>query len=118
MVLIRRKPDIPTSEITPLSVYQNRRQFLKTTAALAIGGSASILAIESEDAQATEKFENIIDSPYSSTDEELTSFKDVTSYNNFYEFGTDKRSPSKLAHRLTTRPWSLSVSGECEAPRD
>ena len=118
MVLIRRKPDIPTSEITPLSVYKNRRKFLKTTAALAIGGTASILAIESEDAQAAQKFENIMDSPFSSTDEELTSFKDVTSYNNFYEFGTDKRSPSKLAHRLTTRPWSLSVSGECEAPRD
>lgn len=118
MVLIRRKTDIQTSEITPLGVYQQRRKFLKTTAAFAIGGSASMLAIGSQAAQISDKFENLITSPYSTTDEDLTSYKDVTSYNNFYEFGTDKRSPSKFAHKLTTRPWSLSVSGECEAPRD
>ncbi len=91
---------------------------MKTTAALAIGGSVPLLALKGENAYAMgTKFENLVESPYS-TDEETTSYKDVTSYNNFYEFGTDKRSPAKEAHRLTTRPWSLSVSGECEAPKD
>ena len=96
----------------------DRRRFMKTTAALAIGGSVPLLSLKSEDAKAMgTKFENLIESPYS-TDDKLTSYDDVTSYNNFYEFGTDKQSPAKFAHMLTTRPWSLSVSGECEAPKD
>ncbi len=119
MILIKHKPDIASSEITPQSVYLNRRKFMQTTAALAIGGSVPFMALANRQAHAMgTKFENLIKSPYSATDAELTSYEDVTSYNNFYEFGTDKRSPAKEAHRLTTRPWSLSVSGECEAPKD
>lgn len=91
---------------------------MKTTAALAIGGSVPFLSAAGRDALAMgTKFENLVKSSYT-TDEKLTSYDDVTSYNNFYEFGTDKQSPAKFAHRLTTRPWSLSVSGECEAPKD
>jgi sulfoxide reductase catalytic subunit YedY len=116
-IIIQQKPDIKPSEITPQSVYQNRRKFLKTTAALAIGGSLPLLSLGSKEAAAATKFENLIKSPFS-TDAEQTDYEDVTSYNNFYEFGTDKRSPAREAHRLTTRPWSLSVSGECEAPKD
>ena len=67
--------------------------------------------------QAAVKFDNLVKSPYS-TSQKQTAYDDVTSYNNFYEFGTNKRDPSKFAHMLNTRPWSLSVSGECEAPKD
>ena len=118
-MLIQRKSDIRPSEITPQSVYQNRRKFLKATAALAIGGSVPLLYGVSRDALAEPvKFSNLIKSPYSTTTDELTGYKEVTTYNNFYEFGTDKKSPARYADKLTTRPWSLSVSGECEAPRD
>jgi sulfoxide reductase catalytic subunit YedY len=108
-IIIQQKPDIKPSQITPQSVYQNRRKFLKTTAALAIGGSLPLLSLGSREAAAATKFENLIKSPFS-TDAELTDYEDVTSYNNFYEFGTDKRSPSKEAYRLTTRP------GVCQYP--
>jgi sulfoxide reductase catalytic subunit YedY len=58
---------------------------------------------------------DVIDTPYGSG-LKLTSYDDVTSYNNFYEFGTDKSDPAKHAHMLKTRPWSIVVDGECEAP--
>ena len=115
-MLIQRAPKIKPSEITPHSVYKNRRQFLKSGAALAIGGSVPMLA--SLEASAGTKFENLVKTDYQVDDRDLTSYKDVTTYNNFYEFGTDKRSPAQEAHTLRTRPWSLSVSGECEAPKD
>ncbi len=117
VILIRTKADIRPSEITPEGIYHNRRKFLKSTAALAIGGSAPFVSLRSQASTAKTKFENLASSPFS-TDEDLTSYDDVTSYNNFYEFGTGKSEPAAEAHRLTTRPWSLAVSGECEAPRD
>ncbi len=115
--LIQRKADIRPSEITPQDVYRNRRKFLQSTAALAIGGSVPLLSLPAKSAAATIKFENLGSSEFS-TDDKQTSYDDVTSYNNFYEFGTGKSDPATEAHRLTTRPWSLSVSGECEAPKD
>lgn len=114
-MLIKRKSGILPSEITSESVYRDRRRFLGTGAAFAIGGSIPMLA--SLSASASMKFENLVKTDYV-VDEELTSYKDVTTYNNFYEFGTDKKSPAKEAHTLRTRPWSLSVSGECENPKD
>jgi len=116
VILIRQKPDINPSEITPQSVYQNRRKFLKSTVALSIGGP-SLWALGTNTASAAVKFENVASSPFSTSDK-LTDYEDVTTYNNFYEFGTDKRSPAKLAKNLTTRPWSVKVEGECENPKD
>ncbi len=115
--LIQNKADIRPSEITPQDVYRNRRKFLQSTAALAIGGSVPMLSLPAKSAAAAVKFENLGSSEFS-TDDKQTSYDDVTSYNNFYEFGTGKNDPAAEAHRLTTRPWSLSVSGECEAPKD
>ncbi len=89
---------------------------MKSTAALTIAGPASLLALSTQPANAAVKFENVAKSSFS-TDEELTDYDDVTSYNNFYEFGTDKRTPAKIAHRMTTRPWTVEVSGECEKPK-
>ncbi len=116
-MLIQRPPKIQPSEITPEHIFKNRRQFLKTSAAFAIGGSVPMLS-SLPAASAQMEFENLIKTDYVVEDRELTSFADVTTYNNFYEFGTDKRSPAKEAHTLVTRPWSLSVSGECEASKD
>lgn len=114
-MLVGKKPDIPPSEITPEHIYRNRRKFIKTSAALAIGGALPMMHLST--ATAATKFENLVKTDYT-VDDDLTDYEDVTSYNNFYEFGTDKRSPKKFAHLLKPRPWSLSVSGECEAPRD
>ncbi len=103
-MLIRRKPDIPTSEITDESVYWNRRAFLRAAAgavgaAALAGGGASLLA-ETRRAD----------------DDKLTPYKDVTGYNNFYEFGTSKDDPKRYAGALTTRPWSVAVEGEIKHP--
>ncbi len=108
----RRKPSpIRPSEITERGVWERRRQFIKAAAA---AGAASLLPLGSR-LQAGEKIPGVIKSALSS-DADPTPYDDVTGYNNFYEFGTDKRDPAESAHRLETRPWNLSVDGECEAP--
>ena len=83
---------------------------------MAVAGPASLLTLNTQRAQAAMMFDNVSKSIFS-TDEEQTSYEDVTSYNNFYEFGTDKQSPAKFAHMMKTRPWTLEVSGECEKPK-
>ncbi len=106
---------IPASQITQESVYQGRRTLLQAFAiapALTLAGCA-----EAEPpappktvvtpAQARSGFR---------TTEELTKFADVSSYNNFYEFGTGKTDPSTAAKTLKTQPWSIAVSGECAKP--
>ena len=103
MVLIRKAPDIRASEITPHSVYLNRRALLAGGAAAGLGS-----LLPPTDAWAA-KLE-AIKSKYS-TDEKLTSLKDVTSYNNFYEFGTKKSDPAKYAHEMKTDPWSVKIDG-------
>ena len=112
MVLIRPPADIPPSEITPESVYRARRQFLQAGAAVA--GAALLSRLAPVQAK-TGRFSDAVRSTYS-TDEAATEFKDVTTYNNFYEFGTDKEDPAKHAHSLKTSPWSVGVEGECAKP--
>ena len=108
-MLIRRPPDIRASEITPKSVYLRRREFLGGAAAL---GMAAALPFGPARAALT-----AAKSPFS-TDEPLTPLKDVTSYNNFYEFGTDKDDPAKNAHTLTTTPWTVKVDGLVDKPAE
>ena len=93
-MLIGKPNKIKSSEITPESVYINRRKFIGKSVALGAG------AIVGASAQAGLQ-----------PDDELTPERIVTSYNNFYEFGTDKSDPAKHAHTLTTDPWSVEVSG-------
>jgi len=108
-MIIRRSEDIRPSEITPFSVYLNRRQLIGAGIALSLG---SLLArTVRADALAAAK------SPLS-TDEEPTAFKYVTSYNNYYEFGTGKSDPSQNTHTLTTKPWTLKVDGLVDKPAD
>ena len=100
-------PDDQT-RITPKHVYLNRRHFL----GLVAGGSL-ILGSDAEAAG----FENLIKSPLSATDEKVTPKQAATAYNNFYEFGTGKADPARNAGKLKTRPWKVSVEGECKKPK-
>ncbi len=106
-MLIKRPADILPSEITDKALYLNRRAFMKAAAlaGLALGGAGLALP-----GQAAVKLPGVRKSPLS-IDESQTPYKDVTTYNNFYEFGTDKDSPAKAAHTLVTRPWTLTVEG-------
>ena len=122
-MLIKKSPDLRESDVTPRDVYVRRREFLKVagntalavTAAGAIGGvltSSEEAAAQNPNAQ---KLTNLKKSPFD-TDEKLNSYKDVTTYNNFYEFGLDKADPAKYAGSLKTRPWSIVVEGQCAKP--
>jgi len=115
-MLIRKRSDIRPSEITSPEHYAQRRTILRAAAALGVGAIASgpAAALVRPAGKGT-PIPDVIDTSYGSG-LKLTSYDDVTSYNNFYEFGTDKGDPAKHAHMLQTRPWSIVVDGECEAP--
>jgi len=108
-----RKPwDLPASEITPPEIYHERRHFMQGVAALAAGS----LVGTAEEAQAGAKLAGVRASPYK-LDDDRTPYKDVTTYNNFYEFGTGKDDPARRAGSLVTRPWTVAVEGEVRHAR-
>ena len=114
-MLIKKAADIPSSEITPKSLYLNRRKFLAGTAlagavAVAAGVGLHEMASPSSVAQANTKIDGIQKSPFSTT-ETITPYKDVTNYNNYYEFSTDKYEPAGLAKDFKTRPWTVTIDG-------
>src|SRR6202142_4212163 len=114
-MLIRKPAEIPSSEITPKKTYLNRRVFLATaalTGAAAVSGVAfRELAEPSLLAQANAKIDGLQKSSFSTTEKE-TPYKDVTNYNNFYEFSTDKYEPAGLAKNFKTRPWTVTIDGD------
>jgi sulfoxide reductase catalytic subunit YedY len=103
-------PRIAPAEITPPEVYFSRRALI--AGALASGASALLRAAESAPAQAP-ALVYTRNARYS-VSEQPNRFEEIAGYNNFYEFGTDKESPSRNAHTLRTRPWSVTVHGEAE----
>lgn len=105
-MLIRKAPQIQFSAVTPKSLYLNRRKFLA-------GGAGAMLAARQPALAA--KLMNLQKSPFSTT-EAPTPFKDITSYNNFYEFGTGKPDPARNATKFHTSPWQVSVEGLCNKP--
>ena len=108
-----RIPAIPSSEVTPRA-YLDRRKFMVSAAAAAAGvglGAAGELFSPSITALANAKIEGVQKSPFSTTEKE-TPYKDVTNYNNFYEFSTDKYEPAQLAKNFKTRPWTVTIDGE------
>ncbi len=116
-MLITRPADIPSSEITDKKVYLNRREFLQAATGTAAVAAAGLLGSEALLHAATpaphgRKLENIKKSAFS-TDEKPNKWDEITTYNNYYEFGTDKDSPSMLARTLKPEPWSVTVDGEC-----
>lgn len=112
---ILRYPIPPPSEITPPAAWSGRRRFI---AQLAGGfGMAAGLAATAQAASERQRFEGLVPGPHSLTDDKPTPYDTVTSYGNFYEFGPDKDSPARHAHRLRTRPWTVAVEGEVKSPR-
>ena len=116
-MLIKRPADIKPSAITDKKLYLSRRQFLQDTTALsmAVPVLATGAALLPTAARAGAKLDGLVMSPFSS-DEPLTSYEAVTSYNNFYEFGTDKSDPAKKSGKFKPRPWSVVIAGECDKP--
>jgi len=105
-MLIRKAADIRYSEITPKSVYLNRRAFLAGVPAAFLGARELMAGTKLQ----------TVKSPLTTTGEKLNSYKDVSSYNNYYEFGVDKDVPSVAAKNFKTSPWVVSVEGECAKP--
>jgi Sulfite oxidase and related enzymes len=111
-----RLPKIPTSEITDEAVYRDRRRLLAAFASAPLLGALSGCA-EAEPPPPPKSAPRPADLKAGfSTSEPLTRYEDITTYNNFYEFGTDKGDPSRAAKTLRTTPWSVVVDGECARP--
>jgi methionine sulfoxide reductase catalytic subunit len=135
LIKVKTARDIPSSEITPKAVYQDRRAFLRGSTEIALGASLMGVLSPAAQAQAARSAAdlNLATKPawlvqqmakrkpvpaggsFHATDA-VTPFGDVSGYNNFYEFGTDKSDPSTRAENFSIDPWSVEVAGECGKP--
>ena len=119
MIIRSRRPsDIPSSEITPEGVYMNRRKFIQ---AAALGGAGLALgpkALGAEEGSARQEVPARFRSMTSELDEPLNSYTDVTTYNNFYEFGTGKDDPHRNSGDFRPRPWTVRIEGHVNNPGD
>jgi sulfoxide reductase catalytic subunit YedY len=106
-MLITRRPEIPTSEITDESAYATRREFLKAAGfgLAAVGGLVPFPKLEPGSA-------------FGADDDKLTPWDAITGYNNYYEFGTDKEDPSHNATGFRSRPWKVAIAGEVSRPAE
>ena len=107
--------DIARSEITPQGVFENRRRILQAAGAVALGSLIGVhgeayAEYSSPDPKALKLGAKT--NPKFVVTDKVTSYKDITTYNNFYEFGTDKSDPAHNAGTLRPRPWKVSVEGE------
>ena len=104
-MLIGRRPDIPSSEITDERIYVDRRKFLATGSLLGVAAATGALpgCLKASPSEAE-------------ADDKLTPYKDVTTYNNYYEFGTGKEDPAENAGSFRTTPWSVTVEGLVKRP--
>ena len=114
-MLIRKSQEIPSSEITPKRLYLNRRKFLAGAALAGAAAAAGVklreIAAPSTTVLAGNKINGITKSPFSTT-ETITPYQDVTHYNNYYEFSTQKDEPAELAKNFRTRPWKVKIDGQ------
>jgi len=116
-MLIKSSASIPSSEITDKRLYMDRRTFMRSATALATARAmlgADALVQAAQPASHGKKLENVRASGYST--DERTTWEQITSYNNYYEFGADKEQPARLARTLVTEPWTVAVEGECNKP--
>jgi sulfoxide reductase catalytic subunit YedY len=107
-VLIRRPPKIQASDITDERSYLNRREFIAVSGLIA----GSTMAGTQDTGGLLRSAGRVL----GRDDDELTPYEDVTTYNNFYEFGTNKDDPAKQAGDFRTRPWTVTVEGEVNRP--
>ncbi|MGB7549041.1 MAG: protein-methionine-sulfoxide reductase catalytic subunit MsrP [Terracidiphilus sp.] len=123
-MLIGKPYGIPSSEITSKDDYLNRRRFMRGALSGAVAAGAAALGAERLaevfspriGALAATKLQTV-KSPLTTTGEQLTSFEDITHYNNFYEFGVQKSDPAQNAGVLPTRPWSVRIEGLVKKPK-
>lgn len=121
-MLIGKASDIPSSEITSRDTYRfylDRRRFLRGAAAAGAAVLGTDRLAELFDPRTTAHADTklqTVPSPLTTTGEQLTSYADITHYNNFYEFGVDKGDPAKNAGGLPTRPWTIKVEGKVAKP--
>ncbi len=116
---VYRPPPIAPSEITGAALYARRRNFIKAAGLGAIAGALGVRAdLAAAEQGRGKRIEGIVKSSFSldPLNEKTTPFDKITGYNNFYEFGPDKDSPLKHAHRLRTRPWTVLIEGEVKRP--
>jgi methionine sulfoxide reductase catalytic subunit len=121
MLIKRIDPqDVRSSEITPAGLYVRRRDFLVGGAAAAAGLAVTLAGCKSQaspgDGASGAVLPGVRKGPFA-TDEAKTPFKDITTYNNFYELGTDKSDPAANAGKLRTRPWTVAFEGEIAKPQ-
>ena len=118
-MLIKKPTGLTYSATTPKSVYLNRRDFLH---GLGIAGAATVIGQRFDSILSPSTFVQAgtklatVKSPYT-VDEKISSYNDVTHYNNFYEFGSEKSDPAKNAQNFKTTPWTVSVEGDVKTPR-
>ena len=116
-MLIKRTSGITSSEITDRDLFLKRREFMRAAAGLGMAGALyGTGMLMSGKALAGAKLQAVKNGSYT-VNETLTPFEAVTTYNNFYEFGTDKEDPATNAGRLRTRPWQVKVEGEVKKPK-
>jgi methionine sulfoxide reductase catalytic subunit len=128
-MLIKKPEDVKSSEVTDRKVYMNRRSFMRGAAFAAtfVGSTVAtgflyrrLLAPETQQPTPAGKAapgSQAAPRQWGLPGEEATPYGDVTSYNNFYEFGTDKYSPARRAQALVTRPWTIAVEGLVNKPK-
>ena len=117
---IRTSADLAYSEVTPEAIYRSRRDFMKA-AAVGVAGAAAGLALPGEAESAPQaglaaltakKSKFVVDESV----DPLNTFEQITSYNNYYEFGANKSDPARNAGRLTVKPWTVKVDGLVKKP--
>lgn len=120
-MLIKKAEDIRWSEITPKNLYLNRRKFLAGAAVAGVAAASGVglreMVSPSTIALAGNKIDGIQKSPFRTT-EAITPYKDVTTYNNYYEFSTDKDGPAKLAQNFRTHPWMVKIDGQVQKKQE
>jgi methionine sulfoxide reductase catalytic subunit len=116
-MLIKPGSAIPSSEITSQALYLRRREFLQAASGAAMAAAAALVppGVPSAAAQTGQKLPNVRKSPLSTT-EPLNDYEDVTTYNNFYEFGTAKDEAAMNATRFKARPWKIAIEGHVAKP--
>jgi sulfoxide reductase catalytic subunit YedY len=119
-MLLKPAPDIRSSEITDKKLYLRRREFIQAAALSTAGAAAGVLGIDNAEAQSWPrvKIPGTIESLGWGKGEKVNEYQDITTYNNFYEFGTEKEEPAANAHSLKTTPWKVKIDGLVAKPAD
>ena len=112
-MLLKQADEVHPSEITPEDVFLNRRTFIRIASAAGIGLASSVVFPQLLDGQ--DRWPEGKKGPYD-VDDEVNKYKDITTYNNFYEFGVDKGDPSENARSFRPKPWTVRIEGEVKKP--